>query len=317
MSRLVCSAPGKLFLGGEYAVLNGAEAVVTAVDRRVVSRTVDKEPYQSPIIVEAKKHALDYIKSRHPDAPSPAQIAIGSTGFQIGRQKIGLGSSAAACAAAVGIHFESADMSIAKNRDAIFKVAMAAHKSAQKGKGSGADVAAAVFGGTLIFSMKGVLEPVPTCELFFVPVWSGRSASTTELIGFIEAFENRDKVSHNACMDRITHCAGELADAFRSATPTKIIQMTADYGELMNELGRLSGAPIVTREHGLITQLAHDLGGAAKPSGAGGGDVAMGLFDNEEAAAEFRKYCLRHELVSLEIDLGAPGLRRDSGDEHK
>ena len=34
------SAPGKLFLAGEYAVLAEGTAVVTAVDRRAVARFV-------------------------------------------------------------------------------------------------------------------------------------------------------------------------------------------------------------------------------------------------------------------------------------
>ena len=52
MSRVTASAPGKLFLAGEYAVLAGAPALVAAVDRRAHVRAV-LEPGAGPLDVES------------------------------------------------------------------------------------------------------------------------------------------------------------------------------------------------------------------------------------------------------------------------
>ncbi len=38
LETMTATAPGKLILTGEYAVLDGAPAVVVAMDRRVVAR---------------------------------------------------------------------------------------------------------------------------------------------------------------------------------------------------------------------------------------------------------------------------------------
>nr|MBA3501924.1 hypothetical protein [Deltaproteobacteria bacterium] len=38
LALVIATAPGKLILTGEYAVLDGAPAIVTAVDRRAVAR---------------------------------------------------------------------------------------------------------------------------------------------------------------------------------------------------------------------------------------------------------------------------------------
>ncbi len=200
---------------------------------------------------------------------------------------------------------------IEEHRPTILSVATAAHREAQGGKGSGADVAASVLGGTFVFSLTGGIESVQLDGVHTVAVWSGRAASTAELIGKIQAFEARDKATHSSCFDAMEKAAQALAGAYRSGDPKSIIAATSDYGDQMGNLGRASGASIVTPEHKLITQLASDLGGAAKPSGAGGGDVAVAIFDNPEAATHCRSYCLRHGLIPLDISFGAPGLRLD------
>jgi phosphomevalonate kinase len=305
------SAPGKLFLGGEYAVLGGAEAVVTAVDRRTQARLVTRPPSESPIVTAARHAAIDAL-SRPDDGPEPPYVKVTSSGFQIGRRKIGLGSSASACASAVGALFEWGGQPVDVARERVLEVAMGAHREAQGGRGSGADVAAAVRGGTFVFRAGRVLSPVDISRVVLVPVWSGRAASTTELIGKIIDYERRDPAGHRALLDELDQCAADLAAAYRTGEPAAIVSKTAAYGRLMDRLGHASGAPIVTTRHRLIAQLASNLGGTAKPSGAGGGDVAVAVFDDPGAGRRFSRHCLRHELTPLDISLDAPGLRREA-----
>ena len=81
----------------------------------------------------------------------------------------------------------------------------------------------------------------------------------------------------------------------------------------MDRLGIAAGVQIVTKEHRCAMTLAEEIGGAAKPSGAGGGDIAVALFDSEEAKREFRVQCIRHELVPLDLEVNAPGVQLDEG----
>ncbi len=311
MSSLSCSAPGKLFLGGEYAVLDGAEAVVTAVNRRAVAVPLEKPLHPSPIVAAVREHAARFITDRGGSFEVEKSIQVSSPGFRIRGQKIGVGSSAAVCAAACGACFEMAGMSIDENRSAIFDVASTAHRAAQGGKGSGADVAAAVFGGTLIFSINGDAAALSLESVEIVAVWSGRAASTTDLIMQINAYAARDPAGHRARFEELHLGARGLADAYRMGDPAHIIAATDRYGRIMTSLGNAASAPIVTTEHELITTLARDLNGAAKPSGAGGGDVAIGVFEDPDAAKRFRVRCRSHSLIPLDISMSAPGLRRD------
>jgi phosphomevalonate kinase len=52
--------------------------------------------------------------------------------------------------------------------------------------------------------------------------------------------------------------------------------------------------------------LAAELGGAAKPSGAGGGDCAIALFEHPDVAADFRQRCAAAGTPPIEVNL-APG----------
>ena len=58
-------------------------------------------------------------------------------------------------------------------------------------------------------------------------------------------------------------------------------------------------------------KLAEELGGAAKPSGAGGGDVGVAFLTDRGAAETFRQRAPHIGLEILSIRTGASGLRRE------
>jgi phosphomevalonate kinase len=253
----------------------------------------------------------NFFSKQKAETISLSPLDVRSDGFQIARRKIGLGSSAAVAAAACGAHFELSGCPIEKNRKKILEIASAAHRAAQGGKGSGGDVAASVLGGTLIFTTEGRLEAIDTQSVIIVPVWSGYATSTSFLLGKINEFKRKDPLGYESCLQSLTAVAAELAAAYRTRIPESIISATIRYGTAMGELGRASGAPIITKELRLAAQLAFQLSGGAKPSGAGGGDVAVAVFADLEAASLFRSVCIRYGLVPLDVSLDAPGLRRD------
>jgi mevalonate kinase len=309
MTAVMCSAPGKLFLGGEYAVLDGAEAVVTAVSRRATAELATTR-HRSSKVVDAAVDAVERFLERGRGAPLPPFV-VTSKGFTIDRRKIGLGSSAAVAASSCGQLFELAGLPIETHRERILEVATTAHRNAQSGKGSGADVATSVQGGTLVFRTSGVREKVTLKDVVIVAVWSGKSISTTVMIERINAFRAADSARYDACFGGLVEHAAILAGAYRERTSKRIIESTREYGNKMKALGQAAGVPIVTPELSRIAAVAADLGGGAKPSGAGGGDVAVGVFEARAAAEEFRVQCLRHGFRPLELTVDEPGLRRE------
>src|SRR5215472_10009477 len=135
-------APGKLLLTGAYAVLEGAPAIVTAVDRYAVAdaNQTDEKP---PLEVRAA------FGEDHPAPRADVRALRDETG-----RKLGLGSSAAALVASLGARAlaRGEDLRSPIVRALIFRAARAAHARAQGG-GSGVDVAASVHGGMLRYSI--------------------------------------------------------------------------------------------------------------------------------------------------------------------
>ena len=64
---MIATAPGKLILTGEYAVLDGAPALVVAIDRRVVARRRVSPRGSSPFLLAV---ADELAKQRGPDDPA-------------------------------------------------------------------------------------------------------------------------------------------------------------------------------------------------------------------------------------------------------
>jgi len=277
-------APGKIVLLGEYAVLDGAPAIVAAVNRGVRCTV---SPHPSRLDIDAVNHRfVGPALAAWSDKPghyrfephNPTETA----------SKVGLGSSAAATVAAAlaGSSWNNHPL----YGDTLFKTAFGIHREVQ-GSGSGIDVAASVYGGMLQYQQKQI-TPVPPVQ--FVVIWSGKSASTgpriqqylnwTSRRTFVQATEALVYNFHQDPVGTIHEANGLLHDMARRAQ--------VDYA-----------TPALAE----IAKIAVRHNGASKPSGAGGGDCAIACFPSETDAAGFLAECNEqgYEEVSVSLSEGA------------
>lgn len=309
----VVIAPGKLFLVGEYAVLEQGTAVVAAVRRHAVAQYLPGMDPMSQVVAEAVKRAKAELGEAASALP-PGSVLVNTDDFRQGDLKIGLGSSAATAVAAVGAVFESAGMEVEKHRARILSVAFAAHRAAQGGAGSGADVAAAVHGGLIRVERQGPGEPlvealVPPTGLHLVVFWTGQSASTTDMIDGVLRFARRDPVAYRQMIDNLREIADRFVAELRAGSATGAVAAAGRYGRRLAVLGAAASVPIVTDDFARAAELAKELGGIAKPSGAGGGDIGVAMFATPESARLFAR-ALPKPLVPIDIDLDQAGVRR-------
>ena len=319
------SAPGKVVLTGEYAVLDGAPAIVTAVDRRA-RVTIDKDTAhrvtaQGPGIAPAAftlapdgtpgwdragagddYRLLGAVTQTLADCgrlpvDRPFGLQLDTAAFYRGADKLGLGSSAAltvALAAALNRHFGHAFDD---------GLAFAAHRRLQDGEGSGLDVAASIAGGVIRYTVG---QP-PSVEQIGWPaglevsfVWTGCSARTTPRLRRYRDWRRSGAAAPLA--DRLAEDAAQTAAAWQAAEPAAVLETTAAWARRLAELDEAAGLGIRGGGHAEIARLAETAGVVYKPSGAGGGDLGLALAGDRErlrsfgAAAEragFRPLALR------------------------
>jgi phosphomevalonate kinase len=314
----VVAAPGKIFLVGEYAVLDGGVAVLAAVSRYAVAQYVPGTEPQSAVVGEAVKRSLTAIGEASAALP-PGSVLVDTDAFCQGKFKIGLGSSAATAVATVGAMFETAGLSIEHMQDEVFSTAEAAHRAAQGGVGSGADVAAAVYGGFIRFMRPAegppIVEPVAVpASLHLVVFWTGDSADTRELVESVQSYAKLAPSSYRMLIGALRTTAERFVNELHAGRATGAVVAAGRYGRQLAELGKAAGVKIVTEAFDQAAALARELGGDAKPSGAGGGDVGVALFATPEAASLFARAC-QPALTVLDVSLASSGVYRRSGEE--
>ena len=314
----VVAAPGKIFLVGEYAVLEGGVAVLAAISRYATAQYLTGGEAQSDLVDEAVKRAR--VEIGEPATALPAGSAIvDSSAFSQGEIKLGFGSSAAAAVAAVGAIFESVGMSVETERHRVFAVADAAHRAAQGGVGSGADVAAAVYGSFVKFTRPNdgppLIEPITVpASLHLVVFWTKEAADTRMLIEAVRAYGRMAPSAYRMLMGALRTTAERFVNELAAGRATGAVVAAGRYGRQLAELGKAAGVHIVTEAFERAAALARELGGDAKPSGAGGGDIGVALFATPEAATLFARAC-QPACTVLDVSLARCGVYRRSSDE--
>ncbi len=338
----VClSAPGKLFLAGEYAVLWGGTARLAGVGPRAwaLARTrEDREVHlvlaegrlrgtvtplgvrwmaepPSPFAFTAR--ARDGVVRARARESLGLELALSPTAPGPGGHKLGLGSSARAVVLAV----EGAARLLEVRPP--LALALLAHAEAQGGQGSGGDVAACAVGGLLRYR-RWPLERVTsaaslrlglaaagapdvvrlgTTALPATYAFSGQSASTRGMLQTVEAaLEGAARRHFVASSDELGR---ELEDGLRASRFAQVDEACLALEALLESLPGVA-TPAASR----ILALARTAGSTGKVSGAGGGDGCV-LFSPDEDTRRALLAALGHRgfvAVPLSIE---PGVRAE------
>ena len=282
------SAPGKVVLWGEYAVLEGAPAAVLAVNRLArcsleTSRTwrfstvgfkastaeFDRLPAMAP--ADAAAMLPWHVLRGMPQARSaPVSLTMHTEGFFHEGVKLGLGSSAALCVALQAAH-AALDGAAPDHAQAL-----AAHRRLQAGHGSGIDIAASFFGGCLRFR-DGRAQPCPDPLTHRCFVWVGEPAQTGRKL---ERFTDYLKRGNRTALKALADCSEHL---FSDST-TEALNA---YAGALKALDNAAGLGVYSPPHLAAERLARARGLVYKPCGAGGGDVGVAVADSPEPLPRF------------------------------
>ncbi|HTM20151.1 MAG TPA: hypothetical protein VL172_06585, partial [Kofleriaceae bacterium] len=277
-------------------VLDRGEAVLLAVDRRAVARSGRTGP-PSPLVIAVAEAVAGArgIGSEAARVAADLVIDSGELNAADGR-KLGLGSSAAAAVAAVGCALGAASGEL--DRQEVHRIAHAAHRALQAMSGhpgSGADVAASVWGGVIAVRADADPDWPPAVRPLALPpalqlvvAWTGVVAPTAPLVAAVMQLRGHDPDRWAAWREAIDLSARALVRACAEEDAAAAVAALATGANAIAALGHAAGVPLETAQHRRLADLAGRRGGACKPTGAGGGDLAVAAFTDAAAAEQFR-----------------------------
>ena len=335
------SAPGKLFLAGEYAVLWGGTARILAVGPRTHALVRSRMDRRVNVLLEGKKlsgsvtqsgvrwenpvtadfhfvaRAIDFV-FRTVDHEAKGLSVAFETSLALNGHKPGFGSSACATLLAV----EAARIALNENFDSL-KLALLAHRDAQGGEGSGGDVAVIFAGGAVRYKkydegapfvtaakrLRSELSRSPSVDLTPIAppalplayAFSGQSTTTANML---------KAVPHDDRRARFVMASNALGLEFERA----LIQGDFEAAKsAAAELQKWLLAMDLTRSEALlqVLRLAEQFCCAGKQSGAGGGDGCLLFGCDDEALDTFIAACTERGMYAMRIS-PETGLRSEA-----
>jgi mevalonate kinase len=280
LSIIKVSAPGSLILMGEHAVLYGYNAIICSINKRIhVSLTPVNENIISIFSIvgnisfhkslfikhEKLKFVIEIIKYYQHRLPSGCKIIINSSFNHMW----GLGSSGAINVAMIqALHIW---LKLPYDKYTIFSIAKKIMLSIQ-GVGSGADIAASIFGGLLLYNIRKKPK-----RLKYIPkicaVYSGYKTTTYDVIKLISKKMKINKKYFYNIYENI----GNLVNLATIAIQNKDFLLLAKYMQDNQIYLNLLGINDLVLNFIIQKLLFQKNIYAAKISGSGLGDCIIGL----------------------------------------
>jgi len=280
--------PGKVMLSGEYAVLDGAAAVMLSVPRYLTATRVPAEPVggYGPVVAAARELEIPALAEHEADVGVPhlefdrsPLVSRQPDGREL---KLGLGLSAAEAVGTIALRYECAGLPWLNYWRDVAQLAMDAHRSAQQGLGSGADIAACAYGRPLRYRLKDggfQVEDLPeTKSNARVPLclaWTGQPADTRDQVRRYCDWRDRRSSEAELLCERLRECSDELARCWFSSPFRELVERIDEHAALMDEISAAAGLGYRVPAHARLEAWARRHGGRAKPTGAGGGDMVL------------------------------------------
>lgn len=352
MSTIEVTAPGKLYIAGEYAVVEpGHPAIITAIDQFI---TIHVEPAKqngsiqsaqysdlpvrwtrrdNELVLDIRENPFHYILSAIHLIEKYAQeqghdlafynLKVTSELDSSNGRKYGLGSSGAVTVGTVKALNEFYELKLSQLE--IFKLAALAHLMVQ-GNGSCGDIAASCYGGWIAFSTfdhdwvlakqkhasitellqaawphLSIRQLEPPKDLRLLIGWTGSPASTSDLVDQVKESRERQEAAYQDFLRGSRDCVSEMIRGFDTEDVSLIQDMIRKNRQLLQSLTSVTGVTIETAALKNLCDLAETFGGAAKSSGAGGGDCGIVIVNQKSGILPLMSAWENAEITPLPL----------------
>ncbi len=303
------SVPGSIMLLGEHAVLHGESAVVCAVNRRM---TVMLTPQQDQRIIIQSALGEYQTSPDHLTIEKPFHFVLSAiqsfekkiaSGFRLDihsafSDSVGLGSSAAVTVATLAVLqqwlFGKLDL------DWLYQMGVQVIRNVQ-GMGSGADVAASVYGGVIDYDpwhqvIKNI-DAAPPISL----IYSGYKMPTSEVIAYVNQQASKAPEYYESLYQAIGRLVKEGVEAILQQDWKRLGVVFNQHQLLQDKLG--VNDDILQKIIDRARRMPNVLG--AKISGSGLGDciVTIGHVDHG--------VFVNDGLEEIEVQVSTEGIKKD------
>ena len=334
MVEVNTKVPGKLYVAGEYAVVEpGYSAIITAVDLFIYLNIADtkntfgsiysegfttqavkwgrvnqkvqlEEPTKSLKYIVAAIHTTEKYLSELNIPLKYYDIQVRSDLEHQTGNKLGLGSSGSITVATVRSLFQFYEIECTD--EVIYKISVLAQLQLGINSSFG-DLAAITYTGWIkytSFDREAVLEylnhysiketiesdwphlkierlNVPN-ELTFLIGWTGSPASSDKLVGAVQEKKNQSPEQYVHFLNVSKQAVEQLASALLENDYTKISEAVHKNRAALLQMGQQTNVVIETPKLTELCTIVQKYGGAAKTSGAGGGDSGIAFIFEEE-----------------------------------
>ena len=327
------SIPGKIVISGEYAVLDGASAIVSTLNRKAnitIKNSnkkhnlyatsalenifpfiidddfnviwLDKDPGKYGLLL---KHAFNILK---PKLKEKLSIIVDSSEFFHNTRdgvihKLGIGSSAAV---SVGIaQALSQYQVVVPSPEKLLNQANSIHQAIQGKHGSGIDIICS-------FADQGIIECTENSvknhtwsilswpnDLYLRVLTTSQGASTKRQIENYQKARNLYPKEFKIALDQLLEITQKISIAWKSEDVNLIIDLLISYDAQIKRLDKIGDIGIYTPVHTKIQNIASRHNVFYKPSGAGGGDIGLAFSSSLNALNNFLD-----EIVKVAWNIG-------------
>lgn len=323
--EVTASAPGKLMLSVGYAVVHGYPTVVTAVDQRLFATVrkngVDVFHLDAPDLglTAYTKDMADLGKKDLPKAVRFIEILYKNFLKQFPQKEgiivttksdfsstYGFGSSSAVTVAFAKALTTLYNVSLTKQE--LFELCYQAVMEVQ-GVGSGYDIAAAIWGGTLYYvSPAKVIRPISVKKLPLVIAYSGEKADTPTLIRVVDSMLESHPEKISEVFSRIAQVAEDFPVAAELQDWQKIGGLFKQSQQAARDLGVSN-----SRLEELINAAEKSGAYGSTSSGAAGGDCILAVVPDDKKVDVVDALSKRGGKI-IEVVVHAEGVRIESSE---
>ena len=341
------SAPGKLMIAGEWAVLeSGNICIVAAINRpchaqikesdqiillldHLNNQEIKGEYKNGHLLLDKYQQKTIFIRSaiettyQYLGSKKPFKLKTFGEDLRINNKKIGFGSSAASIVAIITALLEFNEYDV--NKKLIYKLASLAHYFAQGKSGSGFDIAASTFGGVLSYQrfdpqwLDQQIKRGLTIQDVVDKDWDKlmiKNLVIPQDLHLLVAWTKKSastrmmikKVIKTDQYVSINNLVKNLIYAWENVDRVTIFDLIRKNEEYLRQLGEANSLVIETKELKQLAELANLAGGAGKLSGAGGGDCGIALCFDQTTAARIKGAWQQHGYPVLDVKIAQEGV---------